>query len=141
MAAELVTTYYINHAEDTAEGDAQWREFATPDGRPYKVNLRTGEQAWLDVPANPQLAHLHQLFAKHDSGGKGELSWDEFWLVLSEFGMEMSDGEIGEWHAFADSDANGVIHWSEVRVKYCMFCFCRQRRLARERIRRGFCRE
>jgi hypothetical protein len=127
MAAELVTTYYTNHAEETAEGAAEWREFATADGRKYQVNLRTGAQAWLEAPpTNPQLAHLHQLFEKHDVDNKGELGWDEFWQVLNELGLGMSDDEIGGWHAFADSDANGVIHWSEVCGKYGMVFFCRR---------------
>ena len=116
MAAELITTYYINHADNLPQDEEQWREFATPDGRPYRVNLRTGAQEWTDETANPQIAHLQQLFTKYDTEGTGELSWESFWSVLlKELGVEMTDEEVGQWHTYADSDANGMIQWAEVR--------------------------
>ena len=35
--------------------------------------------------------------------------------MLKELGVEMTDEEVGQWHTYADSDANGMIQWAEVR--------------------------
>ena len=54
------------------------------------------------------------LFAQvHDVNESGELEWGEFWAVMTELGLELTEAEITEWQQFADADENGSIKWSE----------------------------
>ena len=56
---------------------------------------------------------IFQLFEKHDLDKTGELEWAEFWTVISELGLGLSEDEISQWHSYADVDQSGTIKWSE----------------------------
>lgn len=39
----------------------------------------------------------------------GELDLNEFWNVITELGLGLSDDEINEWQTFADTDQSGTV--------------------------------
>jgi len=111
VAAELIAKYYSTH-----EFEDQWREHTDTEGNVYRVNLSDGKSEWIkraEKPMSPHIKHMWLLFKKHDSDDSGELDWSEFWSVLTELGLEMTDDEIGKWQSYADADGNGSIIWSE----------------------------
>mmetsp|Transcript_68128 Transcript_68128/g.117051 ORF Transcript_68128/g.117051 Transcript_68128/m.117051 type:complete len:269 (+) Transcript_68128:93-899(+) len=111
VAAELIAKYYSTH-----EFEDQWREHTDTEGNVYRVNLSDGKSEWIkraEKPMSPHIKHMWLLFKKHDSDDSGELDWPEFWSVLTELGLEMTDDEIGKWQSYADADGNGSIIWSE----------------------------
>jgi len=115
MAGELIKTHYAN-SDWTGEPGTEWREMSDCTGHNYRINQQTGDTEWMAAaskPMGPMLRHMWQLFKQHDVNGSGELEWDEFWTVMTELGLEMSEEEMEQWHAFADKDTNGSIKWSE----------------------------
>lgn len=56
---------------------------------------------------------MKQLFTKYDTNGSGELEWGEFWNVINDLELKLSDEEIGEWKKYADTNQNGSVCWAE----------------------------
>jgi len=108
MAGEVFKTYYQGRA---GQGDV-WVTKKDSRGRAYRLNEATGESKWVKK-ASPLVSHMKQLFIKHDADSSGSLSWEEFWYVISELNLGISDAEIGQWQTFADADGSGTIHWGE----------------------------
>jgi len=111
MVGELITKLFS--ARTFEEGSDPWKQ-SVCEGRGYKISMETGESEWTeDKTLGPHLQHMAQLFEKHDTDESGELEWSEFWSVLNEMGLELSDEEIAEWQQYADADQNGSVKWSE----------------------------
>jgi Ca2+-binding EF-hand superfamily protein len=111
FAMELIKQYFTSKS---FEGDDPWKVKSDLEGREYRINQTNGENEWVNPkPMSHHLKHMCQLFQKHDSDQSGELEWEEFWNVLNELGLELTDKDIEEWQAFADADQNGSVKWSE----------------------------
>jgi Ca2+-binding EF-hand superfamily protein len=108
MAGEVFKTYYQGRA---GQGD-DWVTKKDVSGRAYRLNQATGDSKWVKR-ASPIVSHMKQLFIKHDTDSSGSLSLDEFWYVLSELNLGISETQILDWQKFADSDGSGTIQWDE----------------------------
>ena len=64
---------------------------------------------WMVVRAPSLLHHLQLLFEAHDKDQSGELEWGEFWAILTDLDLGLTDENIGEWQAFADADQSGTV--------------------------------
>ena len=87
-----------------AEWDAAVEDFNLCEDPPV--------DSWADQDPPPTLLeHLEMLFQAHDADGSGELEWDEFWQVLADLNLGLSDEDVGAWQAWADADGSGSVRW------------------------------
>lgn len=113
FAMEMIRQFFTSKS---FTGDDPWIEKTDLLGRDYKIDRTNGDNEWVsEKPMGHHLTHMCQLFQKHDADQSGELEWEEFWNVLSELGLELTDKDILNWQEFADVDKDGSVKWSEFR--------------------------
>lgn len=113
FAMEVIRQFFTSKS---FTGDDPWLEKTDLLGRDYKIDRTNGDNEWVsEKPMGYHLTHMCQLFQKHDVDCSGELSWAEFWNVLQELGLELSEKDILQWQEFADVDKDGSVKWSEFR--------------------------
>lgn len=61
---------------------------------------------------------LKKVFRKFDPDGSGEISWFEFDNALSEWGINITEDEMGHLMELFDADGSGQIAWTEF-VTWC----------------------
>ena len=114
---------------DTGGGIGPWVVMTSSENRgaEFFYNRSTGEAVWVaDAPEdirlqalgppqedNIMLEHLHQLFTQYDADGSGELSWEEFYHVLTGLNLGLSDEDIASWQERMDADGSGTVEWGE----------------------------
>jgi Ca2+-binding EF-hand superfamily protein len=105
---------YDDYFYNRESGQSEWFDAHDPEGQELRLANFRASPAYLKQPPS-LLEHMHQLFKIYDSDASGELEWAEFWRVLDDLDLGLTEEEIGQWQLFADADGSGTVKWCEFK--------------------------
>ena len=101
-------------AKDSAEKHLRKQVSVKPFGKELDFSKYTRGNENFRFDQAPQLLDFLTNEYWRFCGQDQVLSWEEFWRLMKELDLGLSDIEIGELRQAADTNADGVIEWEEL---------------------------